>query len=318
MVDIYKSRLIDVLSGSAFAVSATISAFSASCETALGFALNTAQGHVCDGAIAAVVAAYRNVMLPYLSDIETATKLAWGLLHPVAPEALGMTDTDWDLLANGATPLYAYAESRTNRNVQADVFLAAVRVLTVASTLSYAEENRANQLLARMATRIPSGDRWAAEVVVPPAPFVRRADHHAQAMFLKMCATKKAAPLMILAFRGTELSEYGSREFLPEWLRNIHVTQIPVGNLGKTAQGFYNAWKGLEEPILRRIKSFSIENGGQDVVLFVTGHSAGGALAGASLIDLVNKQANFSFNLNASRASRLPSQGSAITSTLQT
>jgi hypothetical protein len=177
------------------------------------------------------------------------------------------------------------------------VFREAARILTVASTLSYATENEAKRQLT---THAPSR---SARLL----PLEAQEGKSAQAMLFTYVGTSssttdaaRARPIAILAFRGTELPDdekEGIREFYPDWLHNLRSLTPIEDPDGWVAKSFHEAWqgsphgtKGLKADFLKEIHAFSIVCGGKTLDMFVTGHSTGGALAQVSLLDLAQAQ----------------------------
>ena len=101
----------------------------------------------------------------YGDDVVTAVKLVVGIERPIAPEALGVTKAQWQLLgaADAARHLREYAACGDDADVvrQLPAFVQAAKLLTLASTLSYATETKANELLKKHAI-----DNWHAELLV--------------------------------------------------------------------------------------------------------------------------------------------------------
>jgi len=270
-MSLVENLLANALWGAVFLVSGTISATSGACAVALN----------------------------YGSDVVTAIKLALGIEKPIAPEAHGVTDKQWELLASDDAPHYLreYARFGCDDDLRLPAFLEAAKVLTLASTLSYATEADANQLLDKQAAS------WTAKLVESETK-------RAQVMLLMTTANDRnkspstgsaaASPIVVLAFRGTELPDddkEGLREFFPDWWRNLYFVPKPVPGRGKVAKGFFEAWNGspddvkvLKTEALRTIHKFSDTCGDKTVDLFVTGHSGGGALAHVSLLDLLQLQ----------------------------
>lgn len=279
--------------GVGYLVSCSMSAKSGSYKTVQQLAGNLAQGKVLEGLTSAASGAC-TVVQNYGSDVATAVKLGVGTQRPIAPEALGVTDAQWELLgsADAVRHLREYAACKSDDDVVQHVptFLEAAKILTLAATLSYATETKANKLLAEHEIK-----NWVATLVTDDT--VKRA----QAMLLTS-KSDAASPMAILAFRGTELPEddnEGWLEFCPDWLRNLDFrpTEAPGG--GNVAHGFFEAWNGplelnngksLRANVVDAIHAFSAKCGGRPVDLYVTGHSAGGSLAQMSLLDLLKAQ----------------------------
>ena len=221
----------------------------------------------------------------YVSDLTTAAGLAVGLIRPVAPEALGLSEQDWNVLWScqmAIAALKTYACQECSKRVDWDnddieAFRNAARVLTVASALSYADEAAAQDKMGEDSNNSSNG--WSVKLVEY---------QKAQAMLLMAIDRKKETPVVILAFRGTELPDDDlRREFSPDWRRNLQFTLVE-SEQGKVAEGFLEAWNGLMPQVLEEINKYSRENGNDfPVDLFVTGHSQGGALASVSLMDLL-------------------------------
>lgn len=231
------------------------------------------------------------IIIDYASAVAVAIMLAVHLYPPpLAPEALGVTDAQWQLLrANESIEhLREYADWGPAR-IPVASFLPAARILTVASTLSYAEEGEIrNDVLAKYRLN------WNATMA-------RGDNGRAQALLLMNENKHGDRPVIILAFRGTELpdeAKEGWREFYPDWLRNLHICRDDVPEAGSVARGFYNAWSlpgqdgqdSMKNMVERTIREFSQNCSGKTFDLYVTGHSAGGALAGVSLMDLLSMQ----------------------------
>lgn len=290
--------LANALGGAVFLASGTISATSAFYGTVLQLSNDLTQGYIANGSTAAVSGAYA-VAQNYGSDVVTAIKLALGIDKPIAPEALGVTDKQWKLLASADAVHYLrdYARFGSDDDLRLPAFLEAAKVLTLASTLSYATEVDTNLLLNKHAAS------WTAKLVESETK-------RAQVMLLMTtvndgkkspsAASAAASPVAVLAFRGTELPDddkEGLREFFPDWWRNFNFVPEPVPGRGKVAKDFFEAWndspgdvKVLKTEALRKIHEFSEGCGDKTVDLFVTGHSGGGALAHVSLLDLLQVQ----------------------------
>ena len=79
--------------------------------------------------------------------------------------------------------------------------------------------------------------------------------------------------MAVICFRGTKQ--------IKDWLTNIDATQVDVKSteeesnaiLGKIHKGFHNAYKSIEDQIELNLKDH------EDLPLYITGHSLGGALA---------------------------------------
>jgi hypothetical protein len=304
MSQLVRKSLLDTVWAAGYLTSGTMSATSKSYETLLKVAEAVAAGQVIKGSVAAASGAME-VTTNYGSDVLTALKILIDQEHSVAPEAFNMTDGDWEILADvnkAAGHLRKYA-SLDPDNIDVLAFREAARVLTVASTLSYAREDEANLLfeeLEKTFKRLGSSS-WTAEVL-------QGKNRRAQAMLLMYDDTSSVAPpIAILSFRGTELPDEqneGFHEFIPDWFRNFQRNPSEAPGLGLVAKGFHEAWQGsphgttgLKAEFLDTIHAFSKDKcGGMTVDLFVTGHSAGGALAQVSLLDLSQAQDN-SFKL---------------------
>jgi hypothetical protein len=146
--------------------------------------------------------------------------------------------------------------------------------MTVASALSYAEADEA-------AKKLPS-NLWKAYVIAKDA---------ARAMLFKA----RDQPVMIVAFGGTQLPFDNDRmhsfspvwtrdwQFLSDWIRNFDLQLVPYHG------GDTNGPQVLKELLQEQIEAYSKEHGAV-VQLFVTGHSQEAALAGVSLLDLLQDQ----------------------------
>ena len=73
---------------------------------------------------------------------------------------------------------------------------------------------------------------------------------------------------VVVAFRGTNQDE------LRDWLIDARITSDPVQH-GRIHRGFYRATQGLLKGIVEAVK----EHGGETKLVWVTGHSLGGAMA---------------------------------------
>jgi len=75
---------------------------------------------------------------------------------------------------------------------------------------------------------------------------------------------------VLIAFRGTV--------GILDWLNDCRANQVDSPfSKGKVHQGFLNSVKNLEEPILNKLDELMLEY--PDAMIYITGHSKGGALA---------------------------------------
>lgn len=233
------------------------------------------------------------------SGMLTTAQLGWGMKLSAAPETLHITKEQFQLLHFMINPLKEWSrhEFPTRMDIESfseddvKVFLAAARVMTVASALAYVDQKDAQDIVDD--GWVVGKDKWRVKVLEYGG---------AQAMLLleENIPPNDGAernPVVVLSFRGTELPDdeaNGARQFVPDWWRNLsfrltHYREDDYG--GSVAKGFLEAWRGIRdgEPGLeRKIRSELIDYG-RKVDLFITGHSQGGALAAVSLLDLLDE-----------------------------
>lgn len=107
----------------------------------------------------------------------------------------------------------------------------------------------------------------------PPTPFAAGLD------FIDACLVGTNSDGVILAFRGT-LPPYPITvpSFL-DWMNDLMADPISVPGIpGKVHEGFWDALSSFWTPVLAEVKNQMSANG-QNLPLYVTGHSKGGALA---------------------------------------
>ena len=90
--------------------------------------------------------------------------------------------------------------------------------------------------------------------------------------FIAVRRNKEGTGFAVICFRGTQQ--------IRDWLTNLKISTVPiydpkglVGECGQMHEGFHNAYKSVESTIKNRL------NGFEDLPLYITGHSLGGALA---------------------------------------
>ena len=81
----------------------------------------------------------------------------------------------------------------------------------------------------------------------------------------------KGTGMAVICFRGTKQ--------IKDWLTNLNIKPVPIKDpktgaiIGNMHKGFHDAYRSVHEDISKRLK------GHEDLPLYITGHSLGGALA---------------------------------------
>lgn len=79
-------------------------------------------------------------------------------------------------------------------------------------------------------------------------------------------------PYIVVAFRGSEKK-------IEDWLTNADAVPSDEVSNGKVHKGFYEDFKGIEDQLIKTLNEIMGEFEGEDIPVYFTGHSLGGAVA---------------------------------------